>query len=203
MIGSLDFEDVSVRGRIAYGIMCAENYLIAKYPKKNWIMVFEIFWKVTLVERLEFVDDWVDEVCDILPECLFEFPNYEMSDFEILTKDKYNDFKMLYSGVGEDVNTILKFVFDLANSHAYSRVIGKGKESLSVLQKIIDFMYEYNVSLPDVKEVKKFSIAENDGFGYPFDVMSKKELNEKLQHSYEQSLRKEGRPLDEVFDEIE
>lgn len=35
------------------------------------------------------------------------------------------------------------------------------------------------------------------------DVMSENELNEKLQHSYEQSLAKEGRPFEEVFDEIE
>ena len=35
------------------------------------------------------------------------------------------------------------------------------------------------------------------------DVMSDKELNAKLQHSYEQSLAGEGRPYNEVFDEIE
>ena len=35
------------------------------------------------------------------------------------------------------------------------------------------------------------------------DMMSEEELNEKLEHSYQQSLRGEGRPLDEVFDELE
>ena len=35
------------------------------------------------------------------------------------------------------------------------------------------------------------------------DLMSEEELNEKLEHSYQQSLRGEGRPLDEVFDELE
>ena len=35
------------------------------------------------------------------------------------------------------------------------------------------------------------------------DTMSRSELDAKLQHSYEQALRKEGRPLDEVFDELE
>lgn len=35
------------------------------------------------------------------------------------------------------------------------------------------------------------------------DMMSDEELNEKLEHSYQQSLREEGRPWDEVFDELE
>ena len=35
------------------------------------------------------------------------------------------------------------------------------------------------------------------------DTMSDAELNAKLQHSYEQSLADEGRPFNEVFDELE
>ena len=35
------------------------------------------------------------------------------------------------------------------------------------------------------------------------DAMTDAELNAKLQHSYEQSLECEGRPFEEVFDELE
>ena len=35
------------------------------------------------------------------------------------------------------------------------------------------------------------------------DAMTDAELNTKLQHSYEQSLAGEGRPFEEVFDELE
>ena len=35
------------------------------------------------------------------------------------------------------------------------------------------------------------------------DTMSDAELNEKLRHSYEQSLAGEGRPFEQVFDELE
>ena len=35
------------------------------------------------------------------------------------------------------------------------------------------------------------------------DMMSDAELNAKLQHSYEQSLAGEGRPFDQIFDELE
>ena len=35
------------------------------------------------------------------------------------------------------------------------------------------------------------------------DSMSKSEFNAMLQHSYEQSLAEKGRPLDDVFDDLE
>ena len=35
------------------------------------------------------------------------------------------------------------------------------------------------------------------------DSMTEEQLNMKLQHSYEQSIRGEGRPFNEVFDELE
>lgn len=36
-----------------------------------------------------------------------------------------------------------------------------------------------------------------------WEVISDKEFREKLEHSYQQSLRGEGKPLDKVFDELE
>ncbi len=35
------------------------------------------------------------------------------------------------------------------------------------------------------------------------DELTQSELDAKLQHSYEQSLSRQGKPMDEVFDEIE
>ena len=98
------FEEVSFVGRIAYGIMCAEEYLTQQYPCKNWILVFESFWKIT---NLDLWDNWMDEVIEIIPQYLFEFNDYQSSDFEYLTSEKYNELKNLYNGTGSDVNSIL------------------------------------------------------------------------------------------------
>ena len=35
------------------------------------------------------------------------------------------------------------------------------------------------------------------------DVLTQSELDAKLQHSYEQTLSRKGKPMDEIFDEIE
>ena len=31
----VDFKPISIRGRIAYGIMCAESYVLSKYPDRD------------------------------------------------------------------------------------------------------------------------------------------------------------------------
>ena len=50
------------------------------------------------------------------------------------------------------------------------------------------------VTIFNADEVKKIK---------SFDSISKAELGAMLQHSYEQSLRGEGKPFDDVFDELE
>lgn len=110
------FKNISLIGRIAYGIMCAEEYFIAKYPQKDWSIVFEKYWEVT---KLDFWDNWIDEVMEYIPKYLFEFKDYKSSNFEYLTEEKYYKLVKLYQNVDNDVNIILKMVYHLANSHAY------------------------------------------------------------------------------------
>ncbi len=41
------FETISMNGRMAYLIMCVENFLATKYPEKDWSFVSDIMWKAT------------------------------------------------------------------------------------------------------------------------------------------------------------
>lgn len=165
-MNNFEFENISIVGRIAYGIMCEETYLLHKYPEKNWTVVFEYFWKIT---DLELWDDWMDEVIEIIPEYLFEFKDYKSSNFEFLSEEKYNELKIIYANTNEDVNTILKMVYELANSHVYSSIKGKGQESLCRLKDIIDFLKKEKIELPDVKEIQMHSFSERNGWGEAFD----------------------------------
>lgn len=160
------FDNVSIVGRIAYGIMCAENYLLGKYPEKNWTTVIEYFWKIT---NMEFWDEWADVVIEIIPEYMFEFKDYKSSGFELLSEEKYNELKDIYINTGNDVNEILKMVYELANSHIYSSIKGKGQESLEQLNRIIEYIKKHNIDLPDDKEILLHSIDERNGWGNLFD----------------------------------
>lgn len=160
------FKKISIIGRIAYGIMCAEEYLIVKYPKKSWNIVFEKYWEIT---NLRYWDEWMDEVIEYIPEYLFEFDNYETSDFEYLKEEKYNELKNLYKDISSDVNTILKMVWNLANSHAYTSISGYGKESVDNLNAIILFLKNSNIKLPDFTQIDNLLFSENKGWGIRFD----------------------------------
>lgn len=165
-MSNYNFENISIVGRIAYGIMCAEEYLIHKYPDKDWMIVFRDFWEIT---GLELWDDWMYSVIEIIPECVFEFDDYASSDFEYLSEEKYNALKKVYENTNEDVNYVLKMVYDLANSHAYSSIKGNGEESLYRLEKIIDFIESNNIQAPDIKQVQSHLFSERNGWGNPFN----------------------------------
>ncbi|MBD5135838.1 MAG: hypothetical protein HDT39_07735 [Lachnospiraceae bacterium] len=47
-----------------------------------------------------------------------------------MTEVKYDKLKKLYENTNDDVNIILKMVYELANIHAYSSINKNGKESL-------------------------------------------------------------------------
>lgn len=64
-----DFTNVSLRGRICYGIMCAERYALNKFPNRDWDFVFSEFWKI---QDDILWDEWSDRVIDLLPEYINE-----------------------------------------------------------------------------------------------------------------------------------
>lgn len=162
----ISFENISLTRRISYGIMCVAEYLLQEYPYKDWAIILEDFCKIT---DLELWDDWMDETIEIIPQYLFKFNNYKSSDFEFLTEDKYNTLKNLYGNINEDVNMLLKMVYDLANSHAYSSIKGKGEESLRQLREITTFLEEKGISLPDIEKVQTHLFSEKNGWRNPFD----------------------------------
>ena len=161
-----DLQNVSIVGRIAYGIMCAEEYLIQKYPNKDWTIVFKDFWEIT---SLDLWDDWLEEVIEIIPEFLFEFDSYKASGFDYLSEEKYSELKELYNGTNEDVNRILYMLYDLVRNSAYSSMKENGGESLYHLEQIISFLKEEGVRLPDARLVQKFPFSEKNGWGNSFD----------------------------------
>lgn len=165
-MNNYNFENISIVGRIAYGIMCAEEYLMHKYPNKDWKIIFKDFWKIT---NLELWDDWMEEIIEIIPEYLFEFNDYKSSDFEYLTEYKYNELKKVYDNTNDDVNIILKMVYELANSHAYSSINKNGEESLCQLEKITTFLENEGIALPETKDVQTHLFSEKKGWGNPFD----------------------------------
>lgn len=163
------FKDISLRGRVAYAILCAEKYFTTVYPNKNWKIIFEICWHFT--DGSMYLDTWADSMCDILPECLLEFDGYNRPDgpYEYITEEQYNTIKNLYAGINDDVNTILNAIRDMEEEYAYTVIEGYGKGSIDILSSIVKMLEDKKIELPDPQLVAFSKFNERKGWGEPFD----------------------------------
>ncbi|MFK4304732.1 MULTISPECIES: hypothetical protein [unclassified Paenibacillus] len=161
------FKHISMRGRVAYGVSCFENAIIAlKYDVNDWRIVLNYLWEFT---SIQYLDDWNDIVVELIPENLTEFKTYEEEEFERLSKDEFIYLYSLYQNIDGSVDALLREIYDLGISHTYTVIEGYGESSLKSLERIIKFMIDYNFPLPSIDPFLKFSIEENRGWGHKFD----------------------------------
>lgn len=170
-------------GRMAYTILCVEKYLLDKYPDKDWKELSSRMWKVTSVAW----DEWIDEFIEIIPQYLFEFDNFEESDFEELSKEDYDYFVKLYEGVSEGlcddpsdkVNFLLNSLKELEEVYSYTSIPGKGEESIAIVSKVCTMLSEENIEIPDISLVEFSSFEDRNGWGKSFDGTSISLINVK------------------------
>ena len=137
----------------------------------DWTIVLDCLWDFTSTNNME---DWGDRVSEIIPNNLLEFKSYEESEFEFIDESTYFTLKKLYIDSDESINIMIQQIYYLGCSYAYSVIDGKGESSLIELKVTLDFMNINKVEFPDISKFKKFSIAEDNGWGYPF---SKQEVS--------------------------
>ena len=159
-----DFKTVSIRGRIAYGIMCAESYALAKHPERDWRPLFQVLWRISRHDV--YWDDWASDVIDGLPETIL---SDDPRDREGMNQAVLDRFRVLYRGMPESFGRILSDILDIEEADAYTVVEGHGAAALESLQDLIDTMEEEGVDLPDPRAVSSMEF-EGDGRGSAFDA---------------------------------
>jgi len=168
-----DLSKVSMNGRMAYIILCIEKFLLTKYPEKNWKELSKRMWKVTSIPW----DVWIDEFIEIIPQYLFEFDNYDESDFEELSEEEYKYYSDLYDGITEgleddstdELNCLLNSLKELEEVYCYTSIPGIGEESLDIIYKVCCILADNNVSIPNTGIVAFSSFVEKNGWGETFD----------------------------------
>ena len=154
---------ISLRGRIAFTIMCIEQYLTKQYPHKNWTPLSEKMWKVTN----SYFDEWLYNFTDIMPECFFETS-------ELKNESETIAFKKLYKDLTEDdindINELLNLLVEIVELHVYTDAFSMEKESLNdILTIISDYLIKNKICVPDIEKVSFSKVEENDGFGKKFN----------------------------------
>lgn len=158
-------EEISLRGRIAYAIMCIEAYLKNEYPNKNWIILSQKMWEATN----SFLDEWSFSFGEFIPEFVFEFPDYESSYFEYISKNDYYSLTELYNGVNSDVNELLMLLDIIVQLYLYTSIPGIGKQSIDILKEIEEYLISKKIMLPNLQKISFSKFSELHGWGNRFD----------------------------------
>ena len=157
-----DFNNISIRGRIAFAIQCAKLYWDSNVQKD-----FSPIYKkmLDIIGNKYPIDEAANIYMEIIPEYLFEFDTYEESDFEYLSKEDYILFRELLKGTPSDFNLIMQKIYDMVMSYAYTGIEPKAPMVTDRLFEIIDVMDQAKMQLPSIDNYYKYDYSIADGWG--------------------------------------
>lgn len=159
------FDNISMNGRMAYGILCIETYLLAKFPVDDWTPLSKIMWEVTSSPW----DEWADKFMEIIPEYLFEKTSFEESDFDYLSQESYSRFVSLLTDKPETVNALLMKLHEIEEVYCYSSIPQNGVEASQIVLDICGILESEKITLPDISLVSFSAFSEKHGWGNFFD----------------------------------
>lgn len=158
-----EFENISIRGRMAY-LLCSLKKLLIYYNYKidDWELILEKLWKFTIVE---YIDDWMYEMAEYLPDSIMED---SMEDAEYITEEEFVFCKQLYSNVADDIKKMIQIIFELGTCEIYGNIINNSINTLEKLNEGILLLKKNNIPLIDVAPFKKYKFSDDNGWGLPF-----------------------------------
>lgn len=159
------FREVSVKGRVAYGIVCLEKSLcFYKCPIDKWKWLLEKLWEFT---NVEFLDTWFYEVAEYLPDVILDC-EYDSSEYEYLSEKQFYELQDTYKTSNSVLNQIIEIIFEIVSVDLYAKLIDHSPNTLNSLNKLKNILLENNIELPDASQFIPFSFKANNGWGESF-----------------------------------
>lgn len=162
-----DFNNISIRGRVAFGIMCFERYVRTEYAKRDFAPVCRLMWDI--VSDKDYIDASAERYMEVIPEYLYEFDTYEEAEFEFLSAEEFAAMRALVPADDSGLERIMHRIYDVAMEHAYAAVEAPAKASIDYVFEIAEVLEGNGIALPDVDAVKGFSYEVSGGWGAPID----------------------------------
>ncbi len=161
-----DFSVISINGRFAYGIMCAERYALAKYPEKDWKRVFGLMWEGTN----QYIENWYYWFNHINPEILYDYESYEFAkEVPGLSKEDYDYILKFFGNVDENMCVLIRIPAEILFKYWCEVIPGVGKETIEMVEVAIKILEDNNIELPDPQQIAFSTFDQRHGWGYFFD----------------------------------
>lgn len=158
-----DFKDISIRGRVAFGISCLVIYLKNKYSNIDFSALINKACKIT--EDSDYIDESTMAFTEIIPEYLYEFDNFEDAEFDYLSEEEYKLFTSLIPKNDSYLDILMHAIHDIAWEYCYVALEQNAPATYPYLEKIINIMNSLSLPMPNIKSFEKYSFKDSDGWG--------------------------------------
>ena len=158
-----DFTCISIRGMVAYCVMCLESYVLEAYADRDLTPVLRPAWGIVGPEG--YIDQNADRYMEAIPEYLFEFDDYETAGFEYLTESEFNELRGLLDPDDEVLGLLMHRIYDVAMCYAYTAVEVPPRDAVDLVFDSIGCLREHGIPLPDFELVGGFSFSELYSWG--------------------------------------
>ena len=164
---------ISMRGRMAFTIMCVEAFLVKLYPDRDWTIIAEKMWQSTTTWWIE----WTSMYCCFIPDVFLQYQEYDSKGIgKYLTEKEFFQLKELYNGItdgieddpNDPINYMLSKPFEIATIYENSG-IDDGSGSYELIAEAENILTKYGIELPDYRQVVFSSFDQLEGWGDLFD----------------------------------
>lgn len=186
------FEKISIRGCVAYGICCLENALEHYNIKgEGWNFLLKKLWWYTELSAASDpsinnclpLERWAYLTTMISPYILKEENNYDVfsqkekwwHEDNIPTEEEYNLLKNTYKDSNGIIDLLCKHLHQVGVCELWGGILKTSPYTLMHLQKLIDVMHEQQIPLPSIEPFKQYVFHKEGwdydlhGFGEMFD----------------------------------
>lgn len=161
---SKKFINISIRGRVAFAILCLEKAIAHfGFEKYDWTFILNQLWSITNTK----LGSWHYPLAECTGRSIINDTEF-LDDLEFLTEEKFWELNKLYKKSNMIILRMIDLIFEISTRDLYSSISHGSPDTLNYLQEIIDLMEQNNISLPEIKLFEKFPITENDGWGREF-----------------------------------
>jgi len=158
------FKRISIRGRVAYCIMCLENaFEKEKIESQESFSLLEKLWAFTNSHTL---DEWDEMINDVTPCCILD-ENFDVNDFVEDANIVYR-FKDFYEKLPEYLNDIIDLTIGVGVGSLYGGVGSYSKRTLEPTLNVVELIVANDVIMPHIGLVANYSFDDFHGWGYAF-----------------------------------
>jgi len=158
--------DISIRARVAYLIMCFERYVTETYPHGKWQLVAETMWKIC--DNSDYIDNSAYRYLDIIPDHLYARASFFESKFEYMTEAEYDIFVSVIPKDDNNLSILMHSIYDVAIEYAYCGIPSGAPDTIPYIEDVEKIMHDIGLELPDVSLLVGY-VDPEDWWGDPFD----------------------------------